>query len=176
MSMHSRFFSTCFAALLLAVAAVPSPAQQREPGLYAKFDTGMGEIVAPMLAPFPCDRALALEHQEAHRDALGAAEVASVPRLAERMADALTEGVRRGLTGVATDVEWQNHAFPLDLSTITCPVRLWWGNADAVTPPAFARWYVSRLRTATLTLVPEAGHYLPMTHWAELLEDVRSVA
>jgi pimeloyl-ACP methyl ester carboxylesterase len=130
---------------------------------------GMGEVVAPMLAPFPCDRGLALEHQSSHRDAVGTAEVASVSGLAERMADALVEGVRRGLTGVATDVEWQNHDFPLDLRRIAAPVDLWWGNADTVTPPAFAQWYASQLRSARLVLVPEAGHYLPMTHWSEVL-------
>ena len=48
MSIPSRFFPMCFAALLIAVAAVPSPAQQREPGLYAKFDTSMGEIVVKL--------------------------------------------------------------------------------------------------------------------------------
>ena len=45
MSIPSRFFPMCFAALLIVVATVRSPAQQREPGLYAKFDTSMGEIV-----------------------------------------------------------------------------------------------------------------------------------
>ncbi|MGH9113442.1 MAG: alpha/beta fold hydrolase, partial [Acidimicrobiales bacterium] len=51
----------------------------------------LGEAVAPLVAPYPCDRALALEHQAAHRDPAGARERATVPGGAERMADALVE-------------------------------------------------------------------------------------
>src|SRR5690606_16966106 len=49
----------------------------------------LGDEVAPMLAPFPCDRALAAEHQAEHRTAADAAELATVPGGVERMADAL---------------------------------------------------------------------------------------
>jgi pimeloyl-ACP methyl ester carboxylesterase len=130
---------------------------------------GLGEVVAPLLAPYPCDDALALEHQVEQRDAVGAAEVASVPGLAATMAAALVEGVRQGLAGVAADVEAQNHPFPVDLATVTCPTRLWWGTADTVTPPAFAAWYERALPRATATLVEGAGHYLPLTHWRQAL-------
>lgn len=133
---------------------------------------GMGEMVAPMIAPFPCDRALAAEHQAAHRDAVGTAEVASVAGLADTMADALVEGVRCGLTGVATDVEWQNHDLPVALSSVACPTRLWWGSADTVTPPAFGEWYAAQLPSSSLTLIPDAGHYLPMTHWPTVLRSL----
>ena len=129
----------------------------------------LGAEVAPLLAPHPCDHALALEHQAAQRDAVDAAEVASVPGLADTLAAALVEGVRRGLDGVAADVEAQNRPFPVDLGAVTCPVTLWWGDADAVTPVAFARWYARRLPAATLTTFPGAGHYLAVARWADLL-------
>jgi pimeloyl-ACP methyl ester carboxylesterase len=85
------------------------------------------------------------------------------------MAGALAEGVRRGLAGVAADVEAQNRPFPVDLAAVACPVTLWWGDADAVTPPTFAHWYARTLPHATLTLHPGAGHHLAVTRWTGLL-------
>jgi pimeloyl-ACP methyl ester carboxylesterase len=129
----------------------------------------LGDMLAPMLAPYPCDRALALEHQTEHRDPATAAELARVPGMTERMADVLVEAVRRGLAGVAADVEAQNRPFPVDLASVACPVRLWWGADDTVTPPVFGRWYAGALPGATLTVAEGAGHYLPVVRWPELL-------
>jgi pimeloyl-ACP methyl ester carboxylesterase len=129
----------------------------------------LGAEVAPMLAPFPCDLALAAEHQADHRDAAGAAELATVTGGAERMAAALVEAVRSGLAGVAADVEAQARPLLVDLAAVTCPVRLWYGTADTVTPPAFGRWYAARLPAARLAVVEGAAHYLAFTAWAELL-------
>jgi pimeloyl-ACP methyl ester carboxylesterase len=39
----------------------------------------LGRTVAPLLAPFPCDRALAREHQDEHRHAANTRELATVP-------------------------------------------------------------------------------------------------
>ena len=129
----------------------------------------LGETVAPLLAPYPCDRTLALEHQAQHRDAAGVRELATVPGGAERMADALVEAVRPGLAGVAADVEAQAGRLDVDLATISCPVRLWYGTDDTVTPPAFGHWYAHRLPNATLEIVDGAAHYLLFTRWADIL-------
>jgi pimeloyl-ACP methyl ester carboxylesterase len=128
-----------------------------------------GPAVAPMLAPFPCDLPLAAEHQAEHRSVADAAELATVPGGAERMAHALVEAVRPGLAGVAADVEAQARALSVDLAAVACPVHLWYGTADEVTPPAFGRWYADHLPGATLTLVEGAAHYLALTAWPDLL-------
>lgn len=125
--------------------------------------------MAPLVAPYPCDRALALEHQAEHRDPAGAHELATVAGGAERMADALVEAVRHGFAGVAADIESQARSLGVDLATVGCPVRLWYGSDDAVTPPAFGAWYARHLRTATLEIVDGAAHYLPFTRWADFL-------
>lgn len=129
----------------------------------------LAEEVAPMLAPAPCDRALALEHQASQRHGVDAAEVASVPGLDVTLADALVEAVRQGLAGVEADLVAYNEPFPLDLAAVACPVRLWWGTDDAVTPPTFAAWYAYALPDAVITSIAGAGHYVAITHWAELL-------
>ena len=132
----------------------------------------LGATVAPLLAPWPCDRALALEHQAEQRDAAAAAELAAVPGGADRMADGLVEAVRRGLAGVAADVEAQARPLAVDLAAVAPPVRLWYGSDDTVTPPAFGRWYAARLPGATLTEVAGATHYLAFTAWSSLLAAV----
>jgi pimeloyl-ACP methyl ester carboxylesterase len=135
----------------------------------------LGEAVAPLLAPYPCDHALALEHQAEHRDPAGALELASVGGGADRMADALVEAVRHGLAGIAADVEAQARPLDVDLAAVGCPTHLWYGTGDAVTPPAFGEWYARELPAATLDLVPGAAHYLLFTRWAEILGNLAAV-
>lgn len=129
----------------------------------------LGDEVAPMVAPFPCDLALAAEHQAEHRTAADTAELATVPGGADRMAAALAEAVRPGLAGVAADVEAQARPLAVDLDAVGCPVWLWYGDADIVTPPAFGRWYESHLPRPSLTVVDGAAHYLAFTGWADML-------
>ena len=132
--------------------------------------------VAPMLAPFPCDRALAAEHQAEHRTAADVAELATVPGGADRMAEALVEAVRPGLDGVAADVEAQARPLAVDLAAVTCATHLWYGADDVVTPPAFGRWYRAHLPRASLTIVEGAAHYLAFTRWADMLAALARLA
>ena len=66
-------------------------------------------------------------------------------------------------------VEAQARPLAVDLGAVPCPVQLWYGDADEVTPPAFGRWYADRLPHATLTVVEGAAHYLALTRWSEIL-------
>jgi pimeloyl-ACP methyl ester carboxylesterase len=129
----------------------------------------LGAEVAPMLAPYPCDTTLAAEHQAEHRTPADTAELAGVPGGAERMAAALAEAVRIGLDGAAADVEAQARPLAVDPATITCPVHLWYGTDDVVTPPAFGRWYEARVPRASLTVVEGAAHFLAFTWWDRML-------
>jgi pimeloyl-ACP methyl ester carboxylesterase len=127
--------------------------------------------VAPMLAPYPCDRALALEHQREQRSPADQEVLAAPPGALERLADGLVEAVAHGLTGVAADIALQARPLGLVLDRIrpSLPMALWHGTADTVTPPAFAAWYARRFPHAAVTLVDGAGHYLPFTHWPVIL-------
>ena len=134
----------------------------------------LAAAVAPMLAPYPCDHALALEHQREHRDADEQARIAAVPGAVDRMAAGLVEAVRRGLAGVEADIVDQVRPLGVGVRDIAVPVQLWYGAEDQVTPPAFGDWYAERLRLAALRVVPDAGHYLPLTHWPEILATLAS--
>lgn len=133
----------------------------------------LAEMVAPMMAPFPCTRALAAEHQREHRSAGDQATLAGVPGALDLMATALAEAVRHGLAGVAADVAAQNYPGSLpSFDQVDVPVRLFYGSDDQVTPPAFGRWYAERLAYAELHTIAGAGHTVFLTHWREILADV----
>ena len=128
--------------------------------------------VAPMLAPYPCDRALALELQAEVRPAAEQERLAAVPGALDRMADSLVEAVRTGLAGVEADVVAQVRPWGLDLDAVVVPTTLWYGDDDFVTPLAFGRWYSERLPNAALHVVAGGGHNLPITHWDLILANV----
>jgi pimeloyl-ACP methyl ester carboxylesterase len=48
-------------------------------------------------------------------------------------------------------------------------VRLVYGSADTVTPPAFGRWYAAHLPGASLEVVDGAAHYVALTAWERIL-------
>jgi pimeloyl-ACP methyl ester carboxylesterase len=133
----------------------------------------LADIAAPMLAPYPCDLALALEHEQMVRDPADQAALGTVAGAVDRLAESLVEAVRHGLAGVRADVEAQVRPYDIDLGDVAVPVRLWYGTADTTTPPAFGRWYTSQLPASHLELVDGAGHYLPFTHWPQLLAALR---
>jgi pimeloyl-ACP methyl ester carboxylesterase len=135
----------------------------------------LGAEVAPMLAPHPCDAALAAEHQAEHRSAGDAAELGTVAGGVDVMADGLVGAVAHGLAGVEADLEAQARPLAVDLGALVGPVRLWYGEADEVTPVAFGRWYEEHLPEATLAVVPGAGHYVALTRWADLLGDLAAL-
>jgi pimeloyl-ACP methyl ester carboxylesterase len=129
----------------------------------------LADAVAPMLAPHPCDHALALEHQYDLRSVGDQAALAALPGALDRMADALVEAVTHGLAGVRADIVAQVEPRPVELADLAVPVRLWYGGTDTVTPPAFGEWYARRIAGSSLHVIAGAGHYLPFTHWPLLL-------
>lgn len=82
------------------------------------------------------------------------------------------EGVRPGAAGLAQMWAAQyarDWGFrPEDL---TVPVAVWHGTADRVCPVAEAERLAARIPTATLHLVPGAGHLVPIEHWAAMLAE-----
>jgi pimeloyl-ACP methyl ester carboxylesterase len=138
-------------------------------GLDAGSVAELAAEIAPMLAPHPCDHDLALAHQAESRVPADQARLAAIPGALDRLADSLVAAVGGGLAGVEADVVGQVRPWDVDLDAVRAPVRLWWGDDDAVTPLPFGRWYAGRLPDAELHVVPGAGHYLPFTHWDRLL-------
>jgi pimeloyl-ACP methyl ester carboxylesterase len=97
------------------------------------------------------------------------AEVRSQAQIGDALRAMMREGARQGAIGMAADVVAGSRGDPLPLAEIRAPVRLWYGDADWI-GPQHGRWYADRLADAALTVVPGAGHLLPLTNWRAILE------
>lgn len=130
---------------------------------------GLAEVAAPMLAPYPCDQALALEHVLEAADPVRRAELDAIPGAVDVLASGVADSVASGLAGLTRDLELQVEAPDVDWSAVGAPVDLWYGQRDTSAPPAFGTWWAEHLRWAELTVVPDAGHLVALSHWEAIL-------
>lgn len=59
-----------------------------------------------------------------------------------------------------------------DPSTITAPVHVWWGTDDRLVARPLVDSLVASLPTCRLTVVPDAGHFVAVDRWADVLAPV----
>ncbi|WP_426574164.1 alpha/beta fold hydrolase [Aquihabitans sp. McL0605] len=131
---------------------------------------GLAEMAAPMLVPYPCDEALALEHVTEQLTPDRRAVVDAIPGAVEALAAGVFDSVAQGLGGITRDLELQVLAPDVDWTAATVPVDLWYGSQDATAPPAFGEWWAEALPDATLHVFPTEGHLIALTRWAAILE------
>lgn len=62
-----------------------------------------------------------------------------------------------------------------DLSTITCPVAIIWGDRDPYCPPAIAQELADRIPGASLHWQPGADHFLGEQRLAEVLTAIQQL-
>jgi len=76
----------------------------------------------------------------------------------------------RAVSGVMRQVLVRvvNETYEEQLGAVTCPTELLWGADDAEVPVAVAQAAGQVLTASTLTVVPDAGHLLPLTSPGEL--------
>jgi pimeloyl-ACP methyl ester carboxylesterase len=96
------------------------------------------------------------------------AEVRARPGVLDAIVGMMREAVRQGPSGVVSDAVAGMDAAELPLAVGGVPVHLWYGERDLI-DPRHGRWYAAELPGAELHLLPDAGHLLPVTHWAEIL-------
>ncbi len=130
---------------------------------------GLAEMAAPMLAPYPCDLALAREHVLETADPTRRAELDALPGAVDALAAGVADSVAGGLAGLTRDLELQVEPPDVRWEAAVAPVDLWYGGRDTTAPPAFGTWWAHRLPWAELTVVPDAGHLVALTHWLPIL-------
>ena len=92
----------------------------------------------------------------------------SVDGLLDQLALGMVAAVENGLAGAERDMRCMVSRWPFDLSSITAPVELWYGSADATFGPAAGRWLARRIPQARLEVV-DASHLLPLVRWEPIL-------
>ncbi|MEZ5183525.1 MAG: alpha/beta hydrolase [Acidimicrobiales bacterium] len=142
--------------------------------LIAELGTSLGpaataEVAVPMLAPIPCDDALALEHVLEGADPRRRAVLDSIPGAARAMAAGVVDAVAQGPAGLQREIELQVEAPDVAWSAVAARVVLVYGALDATAPPAFGRWWAGVLPRAELRVLPDEGHLVALTRWRELL-------
>ena len=75
----------------------------------------------------------------------------------------------QGVGGVVADYGRVGAAWGFDLADVELPVTLLQGSSDSMVPPAHAEVLCGSLRAATLEVLPDAGHFLPVTHATEIV-------
>ena len=131
---------------------------------------GLAEMAAPMLAPYPCDDALAREHLTETADPARRADLAAIAGATDVLAAGLVDAVAQGLGGLTRDLELQVEAPDVDWSAATAPTDLWYGSRDTTAPPAFGEWWTEALPDATLHVFPTEAHLIALTRWTEILK------
>jgi len=133
----------------------------------------IGRALAPLVAPWPCDDALAREHMLDGADSIRRAEIESVPGGLDVLAAGLVDAVAQGLAGLEHDIALQVTPPDVELGDVLCPLHLWYGSFDRSAPPSFGHWYAAHLPAATLHLVDGAGHCLVLPRWGEIVGALR---
>lgn len=82
------------------------------------------------------------------------------------------ESVRQGVDAYAWDCVLERRPWGFTLADIHADVAIWQGSQDVAVPPSLAAALARALPHNHLRLVPEAGHGLILTAWAEILNDL----
>lgn len=99
------------------------------------------------------------------------ADVAAVRAHAAELADA-AHGAHAQTDGIVEEYLAWARPWGVDLDRITTPVTLWQGDDDHLVPPVWAQRLADGLPSARVELVPDAGHFLLLTHGEQILRDL----
>jgi pimeloyl-ACP methyl ester carboxylesterase len=89
----------------------------------------------------------------------------------EAYARGRVESFRSGGLWLAQELAYLARPWHFEVSEVTAPVTLWWGDEDRVCPPAIGRSYERALPAATLKIVP-GTHQLLFGRWRDILADL----
>jgi len=91
-------------------------------------------------------------------------------RYASAFAGTMREALRQGTSGGGWDnVSWVGD-WDVDLSTIRCPVLLWYGSDDRFAPPIHGLWLSENVPHARLVMRDGEGHMGIYDHLGEMLD------
>jgi pimeloyl-ACP methyl ester carboxylesterase len=171
------------AAVGVAAGFAPFEREGAYEGLNARMARGLPGIrKAPWLARlfmaqaargYRRDPEKAFEQQFGEQMTAPDRAVMAEPGVRDNMLAGAVEAHRQGSKGMALDMQLLfARQWGFDLADVRVPVRLWFGDADDLTPPQMGRYLAERLPDAELTMYPGEAHMLVLTHWQEILQSL----
>lgn len=97
------------------------------------------------------------------------------PEIRRMMATALVEQLRQGTGGTLDEAVAIARPWGFDPAAVRVPVRLWHGEDDTVVTPGAARRLAARLPSCQASFRQDAGHYLVLDRWSEVLGELAEV-
>jgi pimeloyl-ACP methyl ester carboxylesterase len=98
------------------------------------------------------------------------------PEVREIILRAAVEGTRGGARGLAREMQLISAPWGFDPQAIQVPSLLWYGGEDPLTPPQMGRYLADALPDSRLTVYAGEGHMVYLTHWEEILTQLRETA
>ncbi len=166
------------AALTLVSSFAPPIDAGRNPGLVERIQS---------LAARASGKPQALTHEEMRQDSVKAwrnfherlpecdRELVRIygPRYLKPsfMRDVYDELYRQGVEGLMQDDDLMTRPWGFDLEAITVSTRLWYGDADTITPIKMSRTLAAHIPNCQIYFWPHEGHLLYLKHWQEILAE-----
>jgi pimeloyl-ACP methyl ester carboxylesterase len=91
------------------------------------------------------------------------------PEIRAMFVEDLHEAFAQGSAACSQDLALVAAPWPFELSGIQSPLVLWHGEEDLMIPHTGAEAIARAVSSATLHLVPGAGHFMALEHWSEIL-------
>jgi pimeloyl-ACP methyl ester carboxylesterase len=82
------------------------------------------------------------------------------------------EAFRQGVGGFAQDITVQGQAWPFDVASITCEMRVYHGEQDTLVPVSHGRHTAEMIEGSTLVVFPEHGHISMITEIPHISADL----
>jgi pimeloyl-ACP methyl ester carboxylesterase len=131
-------------------------------------------LARPLLASLPKqyrqDPEQAFEKQFGHGLPASDRAVLAQPAVHANLLAGAVEALRPGAKGLAQELPlFLGRPWSFRPEEIRVPVSLWYGEADTLVPVHMGRYLARIIPTSQLTVYPDEGHTLHLTHWADIL-------
>lgn len=91
------------------------------------------------------------------------------PELATMYRENMGEAVCQGISGMLQDMALIASDWGFSVEEIACPVQLWHGLNDGLTPPAMGRYLQHNIPDCQGLFLPKQGHFLLYSQWHAIL-------
>ena len=100
----------------------------------------------------------------------------SDPQATEMLIASMVESFRPGSDGSAWEARLFTRPWGFRLQDIAIPVALWHGDADMNSPLGNGEYLSQTIPHATLTVLPDHGHFFILQYWGEIVRQLAEVA